>query len=93
MLAFEAPHNNPGCSSEWSVDPIASVFTRLLTSKKILILIFAEVLGLYGTSSRCANMNCLQTFVLSGLIVALIMNTAAAGASVGLPLPKVSAPF
>jgi len=53
---------------------------------KILILIFAEVLGLYGASGRNAHGTAIITglFLPSGLIVALIMNTQAATASVGL---------
>ena len=53
---------------------------------KILILIFAEVLGLYGASGRNVYGTAIITglFLPSGLIVALIMNTQAATASVWL---------
>ena len=47
----------------------------------VLILIFAEVLGLYGYvwryHSRFTNLNCVAN--MSRLIVALIMNTRASG--------------
>jgi len=83
-LAFAALLSNPDYLWEWCVDRHYFDRTRLLTLNKILILIFAEVLGLYGASSRYARGTTLiQVFVLSGLIVALIMNTQAANASVG----------
>jgi hypothetical protein len=47
MLVFEELLSSPGCSSAWYVffDPRVST---LPTALQILILIFAEVLGLYG---------------------------------------------
>jgi F0F1-type ATP synthase membrane subunit c/vacuolar-type H+-ATPase subunit K len=82
MPVSAAPPSSPGSSSAWYVPPLSFLYAPPLISAQILILIFAEVLGLYGMFSALPsplNPDANTLFFVAGLIVALIMNTKSQG--------------